>query len=89
MTEKQYKKYIVQVNIGIIKSVWCKKCKHQDKCNKELQELCCIRYETSKHKSEWTFEIGLEREIERDKKKKEKLKKAKELLKKRMQNENM
>lgn len=85
MTEKQYKKYIVQVNIGIIKSVWCKKCKHQDKCNKELQEICCIRYETSKHKDKWTFEEGLAKEVERDKKRKEKLK---ELKKKKAKKKN-
>lgn len=83
MTDKQYKKYLMQVNMFVIKSVWCKKCKQEKSCTKELQEKCCIRYEKTKHKDEWTFDKGLEIEIERDKQRKEKLKELKGKLKKR------
>lgn len=81
MTDKQYKKYLLQVNSGIIKMVWCKQCKQQDVCDQTLKEECAIRYEKSKHKSEWSYDFGLKQAQERDKQFKDKIKEIKKQFK--------
>lgn len=67
MTEKQYIKYLMNVNLTPIKIYWCDKCKQKGKCDKKLKEECVVRFEKKHHKDEWTFEIGLARENEKKK----------------------
>lgn len=81
MTEKQYLKYLLNVNGTMIKRLWCPKCKQKDRCDQKLKEYCVKRYEAKQHTNEWNFEEALAREDEKEKKLKEKIKEVKKKLK--------
>lgn len=81
MTEKQYIKYLLNVNGIVIKMWWCPKCKQKSKCDQKMKEYCVVRYEEKQHKNKWTLEEALAKENEKEKALKEKIKEVKKKLK--------
>lgn len=82
MTEKQYIKYLLNVNGTVIKIFWCPKCKQKSKCDQKMKEYCVVKYEEKQHKNKWTLEETLAKENEREKALKDKIKEVKKKLKK-------